>query len=301
MKILLIVNPVSGGEEKDRFMDQAGKLFHRYGISYKVFETTGKNDREKVRRRVKSFGPDRIVAAGGDGTVLLTVTAVLDTDHPVGIVPMGSANGMAEELGVNPDPLDALRDCIMSTIIVGLDVLEFSGNKYSIHIGDVGINARIVDKYEKDPNRGMAVYAKYFLDEVRNEDRFSVHIQTENQEINKDALMVAFSNSRKYGTGIPLTKDGNPMDGKFEIVIVEDINISSMIKRGLAKFDERFLKDRNSTVIQATEAKVVFDRKLLLQLDGEVAGEFKELTIRIHKGGVRLITHSDNEYLEDQS
>mgnify|MGYP002395552244 CR=1 FL=1 len=301
MKILLIVNPVSGGEEKDRFMKEAEKLCRRYGIKYKAFETTGKDDREKIQRRVESFDPDRIVAVGGDGTVLLTVTAVLDTDHPVGIVPMGSANGMAEELGVNPDPLEALKDAIMSTIVVGLDVLEFSGKKYSIHIGDVGTNARIVEKYEKDPNRGMSVYAKYFLDEMRKNEPFEVQIETEDKKITKNALMVAFCNSRKYGTGIPLTKDGNPMDGKFEIVIIEDINISSMIKRGLAKFDERFLKDRNSTVIHATEAKVSFNRKLLLQLDGEVAGEYKQLTIRIHKGGVRLITHTGNEYLDDQA
>jgi len=297
MKLLFIINPVSGGEEKKNFLDQAKTLCDRYGISYKFYETRGKNDRSAIRQRIKSFGPDRIAAVGGDGTLLLAVTAVLDTDLPVGVVPMGSANGMAEELAVHEEPVEALKDIIMSTVIVGLDVLEFNRGKYSIHIGDVGTNARIVKKYEDDPNRGMAVYAKYFLDELGKQEPFEVRIKTGNKEVKKSALMVAFSNARKYGTGIPLTKDGSPMDGHFEIVIIEDFNIKSIIRRGLAKFDERFITDRDGTVIQATEAKVEFGRKMLLQLDGELAGEYSQISVKIHKGGVQFITHTENEYV----
>ncbi|MEN8201584.1 MAG: diacylglycerol kinase family protein [Bacteroidota bacterium] len=297
MKLLFVVNPISGGVNKEPFIKKAQLLCNKYGVEYHIFKTSGKDDEKRLKDELFSYKPDKVVSVGGDGTTLFTSIALLNSSIPIGIIPLGSANGMATELFVNPDPDEALKDIIMSDVIGALDMVMVNEEHYSIHIGDVGVNARIVEAYENDSNRGMVTYAKYFLEELKTIKPFKITIQTDEQAISTKGVMLGICNSRKYGTGVPLNVQGNPMDGKFEIVVVEKINTSTLLKAGLSKFDDSFHDSQNGIVISTEKAEIVFDRPRLLQLDGEIIGEFERLQIEILKGAVRLITHNENLYL----
>ena len=297
MKILFVVNPVSGGVNKEPFIREARSQCKKYGIACRFFKTTGKEDDKHLKDSILGYQPDKIASVGGDGTTLFTATVLLDYSIPMGIIPLGSANGMATELFVNPEPIEALKDIIMSEVVAGLDMLVVNDRFYTIHIGDVGINASIIDAYEKDKNRGMATYARYFIEEMKQLKPFSFSINVNGKTLEKSGLMVGICNSRKYGTGVPLNLSGNPMDGKFEIVVVENINLNALIKAGLSKFDERFHDSQNGFVISTEEAEINFEQARLLQLDGELMGKFSKLNIKILKGAVKLITNYDNTYL----
>jgi diacylglycerol kinase family enzyme len=210
---------------------------------------------------------------------------------------MGSANGMATELFVNPNPVEALKYIFMSEVYAGLDIVVVNDKYYSIHIGDVGVNAQIVYNYEKDPNRGMITYAKYFLEQLKELHQFPVTVKANDETYSGDTYMVAICNARKFGTGVPLNLEGNPMDGKFEIVLVTRIDATSLIKAGLASFDESFYDLQSGKVISTNYAEIEFDKPRILQLDGEVIGEFKHLKAEIIKSAVKFITHKDNKYL----
>ena len=294
MKILLVVNPISGGVDKEPFLRKSETLLNKYGIDYKVFKTTGVNDEDELKIVLDEYQPDRVASVGGDGTTLFTAIALLGTDYPMGIIPQGSANGMAIELFVNPDPIEALKDLIMSDTIRGLDLLLVNDQYYTTHLGDVGINANIVEAYSKDKNRGMITYAKYFLEELDKLKHFNMTVKANGETTKANGLMVSICNSRKYGTGVPLNAVGNPMDGKFEIVIVEKVDTISLIKAGLAKFDEEYLKSQYSQLIVTKNAEIEFEEPRLLQLDGEVIGMFDKIDIKILTGAIKLITHHDN-------
>ncbi|MEN8137388.1 MAG: diacylglycerol kinase family protein [Bacteroidota bacterium] len=297
MKLLFIVNPISGGVDKEPFLKEAKEICKKYGIIYKIIKTTGNNDEQKVNEQLSKFKPDKVISVGGDGTTLFTSIILLNTNYPMGIIPLGSANGMAVELNVNPDPLEALKEIIISQVVSEMDMIMVNKKHYSIHIGDVGINANIVEAYEKDENRGMITYAKYFMDELNKTELINFKIKANEKTYSEKGLMLGICNSRKYGTGVPLNIAGNPMDGKFEIVIVKDINLNSLIKAGLSKFDEKFHDSQNGVVISTDNAEIIFDQPRLLQLDGEVIGMFDKLNIKILKGAVKLITNNDNPYL----
>ena len=297
MKILYVVNPISGGVNKEPFVRKAKLICEKYGIDFRIFKTTGKDDEKQLKDVLLNYLPDKVASVGGDGTTLFTAIALLNTPIPMGIIPLGSANGMATELFVNPEPEEALKDLIMSEVVAGLDMVLVNDEHYTMHIGDVGINAGIVDAYAKDKNRGMTTYAKYFIEELKRLTPFEISIRANGKTYREKGLMVGICNSRKYGTGIPLNLTGNPMDRKFEIVVVRNIDLQSLIKAGLSKFDERFQDSQNGLVISTSEAEILFDRPRLLQLDGEVIGEFEKLKVSILKGAVKLITHRGNTYL----
>ena len=297
MKLLFIVNPISGGVNKEPFLEKAEKLCHHYGISHFIFKTTGKSDKIKVLEHIDSFKPDKIVSVGGDGTTLFTATTLLNSHIPMGIIPLGSANGMAAELMVNLKPIEALKDIIMSDMVKGLDLLLVNNEHYGIHIGDFGLNASIVEAYEKDEKRGMATYAKYFIEELKKLKPFEVTIVANGEKVKSNVLMTAICNARKYGTGIPLNNISNPMDGKFEIVLTEQIDMASLIKAGLSKFDDKYIDNQSSRVISTSKAEIIFDQPRLLQLDGEVIQPYNNIKIDIIKSAVNFITNSNNPYV----
>lgn len=297
MKLLLVVNPISGGVDKEPFLAEAEMLLKKYRIAYRFFKTTGTKDEENLKLLLHTFAPDKVASVGGDGTTLFTGVALFESQIPMGIIPLGSANGMAEELGVNQNPIEALKDILMSNCVKGLDVLRVNDHHYMTHIGDVGINANLVNSYEKDPNRGMATYAKYFIEELTRLQPFPVKIKANNHEILSTGLMVGICNARKYGTGVPINVNGSPMDGLFEIVVIKNVNANSLISAGLSKFDDAFFDNESTEIIQTNSAIIEFDKPRLLQLDGEVLGNHQTIHVEMLKGGIQLVTNGENPYV----
>ncbi len=138
MKILFVVNPISGGVDKEPFLKQARAYCEKYGIDHHVFKTTGKNDEENLQEVLDNFQPDKVASVGGDGTTLFTALALLNTNYIMGIIPLGSANGMATELFVDPDPFIAFKDLVASQVVAGLDLVRVNSDHYTLHMGDVG-------------------------------------------------------------------------------------------------------------------------------------------------------------------
>ena len=104
MKILFVVNPISGGVNKEPFLRNAKSICEKFGLDYRIFRTTGKDDENQLTAVLLNYLPDKVASIGGDGTTLFTAITLLNTPIPMGIIPLGSANGMATELFVNPEP-----------------------------------------------------------------------------------------------------------------------------------------------------------------------------------------------------
>ena len=78
MKVLLAVNPISGGVDKEPFLKYAKEHLDNYGIEYSIFKTTGKDDEVNLQKAVEEFKPDRVASLGGDGTTLFSALTLRD-------------------------------------------------------------------------------------------------------------------------------------------------------------------------------------------------------------------------------
>jgi len=297
VKITAVLNPVSGGKAKDVFMTYFENTSQFYGIQTSVFETSGKNDFKKLTAFAKSELPDLLIAIGGDGTLALASMVAADCDISIGVIPFGSSNGLAKELGVNLDPKLAFDDVLKSRLVRKMDMLCINKNIRSIHFSDIGINARVINAYEKDDNRGMLTYGKYMAEELRNEEKIDYHIEANGETYDGRCVMILLANGRKFGTGVSITESGNPFDGVFEIAIVEDINFDLLLKAGLSAIDQFYTPQNVSKVITTNKAIIRFKEPQLLQADGETMGEYKELNVSILTGEVSLLTNQGNPYI----
>ena len=280
MNVLLVINPISGSKNKSGFIDFAKQSMEDSNISFEIFQTTGTKDTQELERLISAKSPEKVIIVGGDGTLNMFLKPLKDNEVKVGFIPMGSANGMAEELNLEDSPKVLFNGFLKSTRQKKLDLIAINETHLLLHLGDLGANANLVANYEKDGSRGMFTYAKHFWSEFRNLKSFEFTIKTEQMEYQRKGVMLAICNGKKYGTGIPLNSVGKMDDGFFEFVVVKAMDFSDLIKAALSKFDED--QDIHSLeTIQAKSACVKLKAPRLLQIDGEVIGKFEELHIKL--------------------
>ena len=219
VKLLFIINPISGGKEKQDWEKSITEYFKDKPQSIEFYLLTGKDDKVSIQHHIDSVKPDRVVAVGGDGTVKMLAEILKETDIPLGILPAGSANGMAKELEI-PLEIEKALAVVTDGVCKKIDVVRINEEQICIHLSDIGLNAMMVKYFEGSKSRGMWGYGKTIFRVLWNKQKLKVSIRTDEAAVKRKAYMVTIANARKYGTGANINPDGNVADGKFEVVVV---------------------------------------------------------------------------------
>ena len=284
LKILFVINPVSG----DSRIDWEGLIrqyFETAEAAFEIYNLTGENDLPSIEKMIEKFKPGRVIAVGGDGTVSLVAKMLLNTGIAVGLLPAGSANGMAKELGMSFVPNEAIGLAVHGTV-KNADVIRINGDLISLHLSDIGLNARLIKNFDDGKMRGKMGYAKVVLKTLWKKTLMKVHIKIGDEEIIHDAEMVVLANASRYGTGAVINPEGNLYDGHFEVVIMRKLAISELFKMWfrVRPFDPEKMK-----VFPATSVSIHTTRKVHFQVDGEYIGMVKDIEAEILAGQLKLI------------
>ncbi|MCF4101819.1 diacylglycerol kinase [Gillisia sp. M10.2A] len=276
-KILLVVNPISGGLNKRTMLVTVKAEIKKRGLQLELYETTGKKDKKKIKRMIEDFQPDHILVVGGDGTIQL-VAEVLDGHKiSVGILPAGSANGLAVNLKLPPKLQDQLKIALGDNILE-MDVLKING-RTCLHIADLGINAELIKNYEHASIRGKL---GYFLKSIptlfHSNFPFNFEIEIDHMTVYKKGILLAIANANKFGTGANVNPTGKMNDGKFEILVFKKLNFIKIFKTlsENAKLGSDFVE-----IISTTQAKIRCTTPVAFQIDGEYVGEVCEVEAQI--------------------
>ena len=285
LKILFVINPISGAKGKIAWEPAIRKYFEGLAHSIEFFLLDGKDDATSLKYWIEKLQPQRVIAVGGDGTVSLVAEQLLQTNIAMGILPAGSANGMAKELDI-PAEVDGALDIILNGEIKPCDAIRINDNELSLHLSDLGVNAQLVKYFEQGNIRGKLGYALKVFKVLWRKKMMDVTIQTNKEEIKRHAFMVVIANASKYGTGALINPEGNLSDGLFEIVVVRRINFISVLKMFL-KF-KRF-NPKKVELFQAESAIITTVRKTHFQVDGEYLGKVDAVKATIIKSQLKLI------------
>ena len=288
MKILLVINPKAGGTNHERTILSLQELFDANGFDAHYYLTSGVDDEKNIKKQIDKVKPERVVAAGGDGTIQLVAKILLPYELIMGILPLGSANGLATALEIPKDPLLAAERIVSSTKVRPMDMLKFNNKHLCIHLSDIGVNALIVKRYEEAGERGLLGYAKHLLAAIQETPLLNVTIRTTHETFQKSGYMMAFANAHKYGTGVQIS-DGSVSDGLFEICNVEKVSLDEAIRAGLTILNVFVDQNMFTDVITCREAEITIDQKAHFQIDGEYMGMTDHLKIDIVPGALKLL------------
>jgi YegS/Rv2252/BmrU family lipid kinase len=290
LKILFIINPVSGGKTKVNYKEAIQQYFKALPHEIHLFELGGQNDSDAINRQINKIKPDRVVAVGGDGTVTLVAKQILGTSLPMGILPAGSANGMAKELNISTTISDAL-DIVVGGIIKCSDVIEIN-NQICLHLSDIGLNAQLIKYFDEGDIRGMLGYARLVFKVLWRKQNMQVVIQSKDKEIKRDAFMVVLANASKYGTGAVINPQGDLYDGLFEVVIIKRLAFFQILKTFL---NPRSFNPKKIEVFHATSLLIETSKKVHFQIDGEYVGKVKKIIAKVLPAKLNLVLPNDED------
>lgn len=274
---MLVVNPISGGIDKSDLIDAATVFAEKENMNLVIYNTSGITDIENIKVLYDIYTPKRIIVAGGDGTIKMVAEAMEDHDIIIGILPAGSANGLAVDLNL-PAGIEENLEIAFYNDYMEIDMISINGKK-SIHLSDLGINAEMIKNYENSNIRGKWGYALQTVTTlIELEDPFVVTITGNFPMVECEARMIVIANSQKYGTGVSINPNGVMDDGKFELVILKnmDLVVLGKIITGNMPIDVNDVE-----IISTEKAFVTTNIPVSFQIDGEYCGKETKLSIEI--------------------
>ncbi len=291
MKILFVINPVSGGKQKHDWEASIRDFFKNTPHTIEFYLLTGSNDKISIQHHLERSRPDRVVAVGGDGTVKMLAEILKETSIPLGILPAGSANGMARELKVPMEIEEALR-VITEGACKKIDVIKINEEEICIHLSDIGLNALLVKYFEGSKKRGMWGYGKAIFKVLWKKPLMYVTIRTDKEEVKRKAFMVVIANAQTYGTGAVINPEGKLNDGRFEVVVIRKLNFVELLKMLIT---HKPFHPNRIEVFQTTSLELKVRRKAYFQVDGEYLGKTVSIKARILPQIIHMILPEGKE------
>lgn len=295
--ILFVINPISGNNQKNNVSGEITAFCKKHSLRPRFVETTGENDKEKIAEALKSQIPDTVVAVGGDGTVNLVASLLVGSKIKLGIIPTGSANGMAFELNI-PSNLQQSLAVIDRDMSRPIDLLKINGEHLAIHLSDLGMNARIIKRFDQEKIRGFYGYARQFFKELKSPSRFKCIVDCEGKRRRKyKAVMIVMTNTHFFGTGAVVNPTGKIDDGKFEIVVIKPYPWFYIFHMVFAFFTGHIHRLRHIRTLSCQHATLKMQPVQDLQVDGEPIGEIKQLKVEVVPSAIHIIyNHQENHF-----
>lgn len=282
--ILLVVNPISGDVDKSECINAVKLFATNENLNLILYTTSGDDDISKINTLYKQYTPERIIIAGGDGTIKMVAEGTEGHNVIFGILPAGSSNGLAVDLDLMKT-LEENLEIAFHNQYIELDTIVINGQK-CLHLSDLGLNAELVKNYEKSNTRGKWGYFLQIVNTLIDlGEPFKAEITTDDKIIECEARMIVIANSKKYGTGIIINPDGSMNDGKFELVILKNLDL---VIFGEIITGNMPLNHEDIEIVSADKATIKTNVPVSFQIDGEYCGMETELKISVSSHKIKV-------------
>ncbi len=275
IKLLFIINPNSGNS-KINWTEEIENYFANSNHTISIFQLTRNCNLDTIKEKIESFSPQKVVAVGGDGTVKLVAECILNTKIQLGILPAGSANGLAREFNISNVPTEAL-DIVLKGNNQKIHAIKVN-DELCIHLSDVGLNAYVVKEFENQPMRGMWGYLMASIKVLWQNPLMNIQMKIEGKIIKVKAMMIVIANATKYGSGAIINPIGKLDDDLFEVIVMKKISIREMFKM---LYSHEEYDSEKTEVYQTNELNIKSIRRVHFQVDGEYLGKIKEVKAMI--------------------
>ena len=269
-KVHIVVNPAAGKPEP--ILNQINDIFYPAGVEWSVSITLKSGDATRYALQAISEGAEAIGAYGGDGTVREVSQAVQGGDIPMAILPGGTANLMAVELGIPKELPKAAQIMIdPDSVVRCVDMGKVGEQPFMLRvgIGFAGEKVKIADRELKD-KWGILAYSIAGLKALENVPvaRYRITVDGESHETEGKSCLI--DNAGNMGMqSITAAKSLSVSDGLLDVIVMRDASIGSLISIG-KQISGREPKPGAVEHWQGREITIECDPPQTVQVDGEV-------------------------------
>jgi len=267
INILFIINPISGGRGKlripdfiDRYLDK-----EKFNANFVFSEYVGHAGELADEAASKNF--DVIVAAGGDGTINEVATKVLKHDKVLGILPLGSGNGLARFLKI-PKNLKYALGLINNFKTDCVDTAQFN-HKCFFNLAGMGFDAHLSSVFSKDKKRGLSGYVKLGFKEVFNYKPQTYQLNIDGTAYTRKAFAISIANSSQYGNDVYIAPNASVKDGLLDVCIIKPFPIIKLPVLGYVMLRAKAENSDMIEIIKGKNIRITREMAGAVHVDGE--------------------------------
>jgi diacylglycerol kinase (ATP) len=255
---LIILNPAANSERAQRQQARV-ELFARDCV---VCATSCTGEAESMARRAAEEGFDKIVAAGGDGTVNEVVNGLAGTKATLGLLPIGTMNVFATELGLPVHDLERCWNIVQGEHIRAVDLAR-ANQKFFVQLAGVGLDAQVVKETSAQLKRNFGPLS-YLISAA-------LFIKSEDTPIGEGSFVLV-GNGRLYGGRFPFFKHAALDDGLLDVVVFKRLGYLEIIKYLQDVVFSSDIRVPEVEYFQTNQLRVESDQTVPVEVDGELVG-----------------------------
>ncbi len=297
-RIIYLINPVAGTRGKQPLETFIIKRTTAAGIDFEIAHSRADGNYDALIKKIKAEKFTDIVVCGGDGTINSVVSATRFLAVNIGIIPMGSGNGLAFAARIPKQPGKAL-DIIFANHHKPADAFSINEH-FSCMLCGIGFDAAVAHDFAKQKKRGLRSYIKVSTQHFFKAKPYRFELQVKNRLIKTNAFFISVANANQFGNHFTIAPKARLNDGLLDIVVVQKMNKLMLLfsvfaqLTGLNALQQDVEKPGRQNIIylQTETLTILNPENAPLHIDGdpgETAGNF---SIGIIKNCFRLLQPS---------
>lgn len=217
-KVFLIINKYAGHGVAEKAVDVVIPFLKKKGFAVEYSFTNHSGHATELAAKASAGGFNMVVAVGGDGTVNETALGLIGTNTVMGIIPMGSGNGLARELGISMNIRKSAHTLVEGNNL-HMDVCRLNNQRFLCTSG-IGFDALIADKMSKSSTRGFLKYVQLVIQESIFYKPVEVKMEIDGRLVEKQVFLITFANASQFGNNAYIAPGASMTDGLIDVVIV---------------------------------------------------------------------------------
>ena len=280
---VVIFNPTARGARARKLRARVDSLA-RGAI---LCATSHSGEAEVLARHAAEEGYEKIVAAGGDGTVNEIVNGIAGKDVSLGLLPLGTMNVFATELGLPANDLSRCWEIIQENRTRPVDLASANG-KHFVQLAGVGLDAQAVKETSRAFKRNFGPLS-YLISAAQISSRPPplLRIESENA-VTEEGSFVLVGNGRLYGGRLPFFKQATLDDGLLDVIVFKRLNYLDMIRYLQNVVFTSQITSPEVEYFQTDRLRVSSDQSVPVEVDGELIGNCP-VEFKIRSGGLRVL------------
>jgi YegS/Rv2252/BmrU family lipid kinase len=289
--VAVIVNPVAGsrsGRAESGRRAVAERVLAAHGVDGTVTLTEGPGHALELARAAVVRGAALVCAWGGDGTVNEVARALVGSGTALGIVPAGSGNGLARELGLPRDPALALGIALGRRERV-IDVGD-AGGRVFLNVAGIGLDAEVAARFNerRGGRRGVWPYLLIGVGTLARHRPRTYTLRVDGRTRREPALLVACANGRQYGGGAIVAPAARVDDGRLDLVVIAPRSALGALWDARHLFRGTLDRAAGIRVERAAVVEIEGPAPLRFHVDGEVVTGGAQVTVRVRPAILRV-------------
>ncbi len=294
-KFIYFINPISGTKGKTLVLGTIKKKTTEQQFPFEILHTNAAGDYAFLHEKIAVEKITDVIVCGGDGTVNQIANALRGVEVNIGIIPLGSGNGLALAAKI-PKNISKALDVIFKGNAVFIDSFQIN-KKFSCMLCGIGFDAQVAHDFSRQPKRGLATYIKQSVKNFFLAKPYPFGLMMNGTPFTTEAYFISIANSNQFGNNFTIAPQASLQDGLLDIVVVNKMSklrmlwtMMKQIRNGQVRLFEDKKYHRNEIHYFQTKKLTVQNPQLApLHIDGDPSETSTVFEIEIIEKAFRLI------------